>query len=144
MWACFTWGVLREDGRGPEPPESTVEHQLLFGFDRLSVAGVSPHQDMHHRHLWEMIRAEKSITIKVNGQVDYVSNGQLWNQTQRLSDGQNCESYLLFMGQQGHQHQRFAGLHALHHRQRHVNDVQCNIPARLKTRGAAESMKPQI
>lgn len=57
-----TWGVLREDRRGPEPPKSTVKHQLLFRFDRLRVARVSPHQDVHHWHLcteWKM-RPEKS------------------------------------------------------------------------------------
>lgn len=48
----LTCGVLREDRRGAEPPESTVEHQLLFRLDWLGITWVSPHQDVHHRHLF--------------------------------------------------------------------------------------------
>lgn len=48
----LTCGVLREDRRDAEPPESTVEHQLLFRLDGLGMTGVSPHQDVHHRHLF--------------------------------------------------------------------------------------------
>lgn len=43
--------MLREDGRSAEPPEPTVKHQLLFRLDGFRIAGVSPHQDVHHRHL---------------------------------------------------------------------------------------------
>lgn len=44
--------MLREDGRSAEPPEPTVKHQLLFRLDGFRIAGVSPHQDVHHRHLF--------------------------------------------------------------------------------------------
>lgn len=47
-----TCGVLREDRRGAEPPESTVEYQLLFRLDGHCISRVSPHQDVHHRHLF--------------------------------------------------------------------------------------------
>lgn len=55
-----TCGVLGEDGRGAKPSETAVKHQLLFRLDGLRVAGVSPHQDVHHRHLFE--RGERDET----------------------------------------------------------------------------------
>lgn len=48
-----------------------------------------------------------------------------------------CE-YLLFVGQERHENQRFAWLDTLHHRKRHINDVQGHIPAILK-RGGQQS-----
>lgn len=49
------------------------------------------------------------------------------------------KSYLLLMRQERHQGQRPPRLHTLHHWRRHVDDVQCNIPANLEQNALAES-----
>lgn len=125
-----TWGVLREDRRGPEPPKSTVKHQLLFRLDRLCVAGVSPHQKVHHRHLSTKGKNDEARKLVNNKTVLSV-----WLCFKRTVIDLFQMSYLLLMGQERHQHQRSAWLHTLHHRRRHINDVQCNIPAYLQQKG---------
>lgn len=61
--------MLREDRRGTEPPESTVEHQLLFKLDGLCITRVSPHQDMHHRHLFTKREKGRKCQHKAAGAV---------------------------------------------------------------------------
>lgn len=109
--------MLREDRRGAEPPESTVEHQLLFRLDRLCITRVSPHQDVHHRHL--------------------ITKWEKWRKRQHKSAsavGVTCVTWtdLLLMRQEWHQGQRSACLHAVHHRRGYVHDMKSNIPAHLK------------
>jgi len=60
-----------------------VEHQLLFRFDRLCIAGVSPHQEVHHGHLCTEggiyeVRKKKQVCC-----CDFVLNGQLQIQTDK-------------------------------------------------------------
>lgn len=68
----LTCGVLREDRRGAEPPESTVEHQLLFRLDWVGITGVSPHQDVHHRHLFAKKRRKGEENFSINPPVESV------------------------------------------------------------------------
>lgn len=112
--------MLREDRRGTEPPESTVEHQFLFRLDGLCITRVSPHQEVHHRHLYTKRENEENVII--NQPVQLVRLCVTWTD-------------LLLMRQERHQGQRSACLHTVHHRRGYVDDMKSNIPAHLKHKG---------
>lgn len=95
--------MLGEDRRGPEAPEAAVKHQLLFGLYGLCVAGMSPHQHVHHRHLDANEKQEKQ-TMRL-----------LIEERKDKRKHPRQKSHLLFMRQERHQGQRPPRLHTFHH-----------------------------